>query len=100
MVDEHVITEDLCRERMTTFANLLEHSMKEVAATSTNILTALDTLNKQLFRDNGGVSLQTRVDRNTRQAAAAVRLTWVVVTLMLTGIVGLVTFILKHMLKL
>ena len=48
-------------------------------ATSTKVLEKLESIEKRLFRDNGSVSIQTRIDRHEQILRA---LLWVV------GIIG------------
>ena len=51
----------------------------------------LDNLYKRLFEDNGGASLQTRVDRNTMWIAS-VKWLWCVIA---TAVVGVLAWLFK-----
>ena len=52
---------------------------KEVCGRAFNtIIAKLDSIDKRLFRDNGTVSVQTRIDRHEQTIGTIKRLTWII----------------------
>ena len=61
------------------------------------VFKKLESIDKRLFRDNGNVSIQTRLDRHEQTIRTIKRLTWITVTAVLGILVATVVGVLgKH----
>jgi hypothetical protein len=79
MNDDAPVTERMCRERVA-----------HVGAQNSEIIRQLALLNDRLFKDNGHLSVQTRLDRHERILSAQTWLMTIFVGAVVVSGVGLV----------
>jgi len=73
-----------------------EHSCEEV---STRIFAKLDSIERRLFKDNGTLSIQTRLDRHEQVIRVVLWALSVIGGAFLTSLVVSIGFVLRTLLK-
>ena len=89
------VPEQLCHERMEGVSRLMEQSLNTMAKSHSDILEALKKLNQYLREDNGQISIQTKVDRNTQRILVMTRLWWIGVTAFVGCLATIATAVIK-----
>jgi hypothetical protein len=83
--NEHYVTHDACER---TSATLLEKQQE--------LLVKLESIEKRLFKDNGSVSMQTRLDRHDQALRLLLWVTGVIGGTLLVGFAGGLAMLLRE----